>query len=104
MEAARAWLELRSFNAKEVKGLEVNDVQAAAAIPQYLRESSVDDDGVDDERVDAGSDHPDGMVVTVEGDGGARLVEVLGHRHPYRKDLTAFPLVLPCRSYIEGPP
>ena len=71
MKAACAWLELRPFNAEEVKGLEVNDVQAAAAIHQYLRESSVDDDGIDDKRVNAGSDHPVGMVVAVEGDGGA---------------------------------
>ena len=48
MKAARAWLELRPFNVEEVEGLKVNDVQAAAAIHQYLGEPSVDDDGIDD--------------------------------------------------------
>ena len=50
--------------------------------------------GVDDKRVDAGSNHPIGMVVAVEGDGGARSVEVLGHRHPHREDLAVLPLAL----------
>jgi len=63
METTRAWLELRPLYAKKVEGLEVNDVQAIAAVHQYLRESSVDDDGVDDKSVDAGSDHPVGVVV-----------------------------------------
>ena len=95
METAHAWLELRSFDAKEVEGLEVNDVQVAAAVHQDLREPGVDDDRVDDKQVDTGSDHPVGVVVVVEGDGGARLVEILGHRHPCCKDLAVLPLVLP---------
>jgi len=70
METARAWLELRPFDTEEVEGLEIDDVQAAAAIHQYLRESSVDDDGVDDEWVDAGGDYFVGVVVSIEGDGG----------------------------------
>ena len=96
MEAARAWLELRPFDAEEVEGLEVDDVQAAAAIHQHLRESGVDDDRVDDEWVDARGDYLVGMVVSIEGDGGVRPVEVLGHRHPCCEDLAALPLVLPC--------
>ena len=43
------------------------------------------------------------MVVTVEGDGGARPVEVLGHRHPCRKDLVALPLALPRGELRRGP-
>ena len=35
-----------------------------------FQESSVDDDGVDDERVDAGGDYLVGVVVSIEGDGG----------------------------------
>ena len=85
-----------SFDAEEVEGLEVDDVQAATAVHQHLRESGVDDDGVDDEWVDARGYYLVRMVVSIEGDGGVQPVEVLGHRHPCRKDLTTLPLVLPC--------
>jgi len=64
-------LELRPVDAEKVEGLEVDDVQAAAAVHQHLRESGVDDDGVDDERVDARGDYLVGVVVSVKGDGGA---------------------------------
>jgi len=70
MESVGAWLELRPVDAEKVEGLEVDDVQAAAAIHQHLREPSVDDDGVDDDRVDAGSDYLVGVVILIEGDGG----------------------------------
>ena len=36
MKDARAWLELCPFDTEEVKGLDIYDVQAAAAIHQYL--------------------------------------------------------------------
>ena len=63
MEAARARLELCSFDAQEVESLKVDDVEVAAAIHQYLRESRVDDDGVDNNWVDAKGDDPVGVVV-----------------------------------------
>jgi len=66
-------------------------------------ELGVDDDGVDDERVDARGDYLVGVVVSIEGDGGARPAELLGHRHPCREDLTAFPLALPCGLLRRGP-
>jgi len=95
METASAGLELCSLDAKEVEGLEVDDVEAAASVHQHLREPGVDDDGVDDERLDTGSDNLVRVVVAVEGDGGARPVEVLWHCHPCREDLAALPLALP---------
>jgi len=71
MEATGAWLELRPVDAEKVESLEVDDVQAAATIHQHLRESGVDDDGVGDERVDARGNYLVGVVVSIEGDGGA---------------------------------
>jgi len=70
MESAGAWLELRPVDAKKVEGLEVDDVHTAAAVHQHFRESGVDNDGVDDERVDARGDYLVGVVVSIEGDGG----------------------------------
>ena len=102
METARAWLELRPLDAKEVEGFEVNDVQDTTAVHQDLREHGADDDRVDDKREDAGSDHPVGVVIAVEGDGGVRPVEVLGYRHPCRKDLAALPLALPRGELCRG--
>jgi len=102
VESTGARLELRLVDAEEVEGLEVDDVEAAAAVHQYLGEPGVDDDGVDDERVDTRGDYSVGVVVSIEGDGGARLVEVLGHRHPCRKNLTAFSLALPCGQLRRG--
>jgi len=103
MEAARAWLELCSLDAQEVESLKVDDVEAAAAIHQYLRESSVDDDGADDEWIDAGGDDLVGVVVAVEGDVGARLAEILQHRHPFLKDFPSFPLALLRGELRQGP-
>ena len=94
METACARLELRPLDAKKVEGFEVNDVQAPAVVHRYLREYGVDDDGVDDKWVDAGSDHPVGVVITVEGDGSVRLVEVLRPCHPCYEDLAALSLAL----------
>ena len=94
MEIANAGLEMCSLDTKEVEGLEVDDVGATIAVHQHHREPGVDDDGVDDERVDAGCDNPVGVVVTVEGDGSARPVEVLWHYHPCCEDLAVLPLTL----------
>ena len=43
------------------------------------------------------------VVVAVEGDGSARPVEVLGHRHPNRKDLPTLPLALSRHELRRGP-
>jgi len=94
METSHAWLELFSFDPQEVEGLEVDDVEATAAVHQHLGKLSIDDDRVDDEWVDVGVDDAVGVVITVEGVGGARLVKILGHCHPDCKDLSMFPLAL----------
>ena len=36
MEAIGAWLELRPVDAEKFEGLEVDDVEAAAAVHQHL--------------------------------------------------------------------
>ena len=94
METASVGLELCSLDAEEVEGLEVDDVEAATSVHQHHRELGVDNDRVDDERVDTGSDNLVGVIIAVEGDGGARPVEILWHCHPCCEDLTALPLVL----------
>ena len=71
MEAAGAWLEASSIDAEEIEGLEVDDVEAAAAVHQHFRESGVDDDGIDDERVDAWGDYLVGVVLSVKSDRSA---------------------------------
>jgi len=55
VEAARTRLELCSLDSQEVEGFEVDDVEAAVAIRQYLGGSRVDDDRVDDVWVDTRS-------------------------------------------------
>ena len=103
VEAARTGLELCSINSQEVEGLEVHDVEAAAVVHRYLGESSADDDRVNDEWIDARANDPIRMIVVVECDGGARLVEVLWHCHPRRKDLSMFPLALSGAELCHGP-
>ena len=102
MEASRARLELCSPDPQEVKGLEVDDVEAATTVHQHLGKSSVDDDGIDDEWVDTGADDGVWMVITVECDGGARPAEVLWHCHRCREDLPMFPLALSRRELCCG--
>jgi len=104
METARAWLELRPFDAEEVEGLEVDDVQAAAAIHKYLRESGIDDDGVDDEWVDARGDYFVGLVVLIEGEGVLDQLRYWGTAILAAK--TSRRSLLRCLvvSYVEGPP
>ena len=71
METTGAWLKPSPVDAEEVEGLEVDDVEAAASVHQHLRKSGVDDDGVDDERIDARGNYLVGMVLSIESDGGA---------------------------------
>ena len=103
METSCARLELCSLDPQEVESLKVDDVEAATAIYEYLRKSSVDDDRVDDEWIDTRADNPVGMIVTVKCDEGARPVEVLQHYHPCRKDLSMFPLALSGGELCCGP-
>ena len=91
------------FDPQEVEGLEVDDVVATATVHQHLGESSVDDDRVDNEWVDAGVDDAVRVVITVESDGGAGPVEILGHCHPDRKDFLMLPLVLLRNELRRGP-
>ena len=42
------------------------------------------------------------MALSIEGDGGARPAEVLGHRHSCREDLTTSPLALSCGQLRKG--
>jgi hypothetical protein len=71
MESTRTGLELCSLDVEEVEGFEVDDVKAAAAVHQHLRESSVNDDRVENEWVDTRGDNLFSVVAVVEGDGGA---------------------------------
>ena len=58
---------------------------------------------VDNEWVDARGDDPVRVVIAIEADGDARLVQVLWHYHPYRENLLALPLALSRGELRQGP-
>jgi hypothetical protein len=53
----------------ELQGIHIDDVEVAASIHEHLGETSVSDDGADDERVLPEIQGVFRMVVLVEGDG-----------------------------------
>jgi hypothetical protein len=75
MKAPDAGSELRPPDPQEVKGLGVDNVEAAAAVHEYFSEVRIGDDGIDDERVDSRVGDMVRMVVTVKSDSRFGLVE-----------------------------
>ena len=51
MEGRARWSKLRPGDAHGVEGVDVEDVEAAASVHQYLGEALLVDDGVNDELV-----------------------------------------------------
>ena len=68
VEGGARQAELRSGDAHGVKGVDVEDVEAAASFHQHLGEALLADDGVDDEQVASRSRNVGGMVPLIEGD------------------------------------
>jgi hypothetical protein len=57
-----------------IKGFSIHDVEAAASIHQYLGESCVADDGVNNKRISAWLRDMIQMVIMVESDGRLLMV------------------------------
>ena len=68
MEGRAHWVELRPGDAHGIKGVDVEDVEAAAPVHQHLGEALLADDGVDDERVATRSGDVGRMVPLIKGD------------------------------------
>jgi hypothetical protein len=69
VERRNACPDRGQINTQEPKGLDVDDVEAAASVHEDLGEPDVADDGVDDEWVFPRDRHVVGVVGLVEGDG-----------------------------------
>ena len=83
---------------KELQGVGVEDVEAAASVHQHLGESGVADDRVDNEWVLPEIRDMVRVVIPIKGDRLPRPVEVLGSGHLNREDLPAFLLPLTHRE------
>ena len=68
MEGGARRAEFRSGDAHGIEGVDVQDVESAAAIHQHLRKSLLTDDGVNDEQIASWSCDVGGMVPLVVGD------------------------------------
>ena len=66
MEGRAHWVELRPGDAHGIKGVDVENVDAAASIHQHLGEALLVDNGVDDERVAAQSGDMGWMVPLIK--------------------------------------
>jgi hypothetical protein len=98
MEAPDARLEARPRNPQEVKGLGIDDIEAAATIHEHLGEACVGDNGIDNKRLDPRIGDIVWVVITVESDGHLRPVKEEGGCWLHREDLSMFPLALACRE------
>ena len=61
-------MEFQPGDAHGIKGVDVEDVEAATSIYQHLGEALLADDGVDNELVASRSSDVGGMVPLIEGD------------------------------------
>jgi hypothetical protein len=104
MKAPDARLELRPPDSQEVEGLGIDNVEAAATIHEYFSEAHVDNDGIDDERVDSRVRDVVRMVITIECDGRFGLVDEKEGRQLYGEDLSTLSLVLARRETCRGSP
>jgi hypothetical protein len=68
VEGRAHWAELRPRDAHGVEGVDVEDVEAAASVHQYLGEALLADDGVNDERVAPWSGDVGWMVPLIKSD------------------------------------
>jgi hypothetical protein len=94
VEAPDARLEARSLDPQKVKGLGVDDVEAASAVHEYFGEACVGDDGINNKRVDPRIGNVVRMIITVESDGHRRPVEETGNRRLYGENLTPLSLAV----------
>jgi len=69
VERRLAGVELVQANPNELQGVCVHDVEAAASVHEHLRETSVADDGIHNERILSWVRYVVGVVLVAEGDG-----------------------------------
>jgi hypothetical protein len=82
--------------------LGIDDVEAAAAIHEYLGEACVGDNEIDNKRVDPRIGDVFWVVITVESDGHLGPVKEEGGCGLHEEDLLMFPLALACREARRG--
>jgi hypothetical protein len=75
VERCSARSELGLTDPYGIKGFDIHDVEATASIHQYLGESCVVDDGVNNKQISAWLRDAIWMVVVVESDGRSGPVE-----------------------------
>jgi hypothetical protein len=102
VEAPDAGLETCPLDPQEVKGLSVDDVEAASAVHEYLGEARVGDDGINNKRVDPWIGDVVGMVIMVESDGHLRPAKEVGDRRLYGENLTPLSFTLARREAGRG--
>jgi len=81
----------------EGQSLSINDVEATASVHQHLGETSLGDDGVDDQRIAPGIGDPIQVILSVECDRAFRPLEVRGRTSPKDQEaLSEFVFPLTC--------
>jgi hypothetical protein len=65
---------LGSPDPHELQGIRIDDIEAAASIHEHLREASVADDGINNERILSKIWIMICMVIPVEGDGAVKPI------------------------------
>jgi hypothetical protein len=96
MEAPDAGSEVGPLDPQKVKGLGIDDVEAAAPVHEYISEARVGNDGIDDEWVDSRIGDVVQMVIIVKSDGHVRLVKEEWGCQVYGESLSTLPLALAC--------
>ena len=104
MEGRARRSELQPADAHGIKGVDIEDVEAAASIHQHLGEALLTDDGVDDERVASQSRDVGGMVPLIEGDRRFRPAKEGGDSRLGGACLSVVYLVLALGAYGVGSP
>jgi hypothetical protein len=94
MKAPDAGSEVRPPDSQEVKGLGVDNVEAAATVHEHFTKARVGDDGIDNKWVDYRIWDVVRMVVMIESDGRLGPVEEEGGCQLYGEDLSTVSLAL----------
>jgi hypothetical protein len=104
VEALDARLELCPLDPQEVKGLGIDNVEAAAFVHEHPSEARIGDDGIDDERVHPRIGDVVRMVTTIERDGHFGLVKEKGGHELHGEDLLTLVLALAHGEARRGSP
>ena len=103
MERQLAGAELVQANPHELQGVCVHDVEAAASVHEHLGEMGVADDGIHNEWILSRVRDVVGVVLTAEGDGVFRPIEVGWRGFGDGEDFSALVLAQP-RGHVRRRP